>query len=165
MKVLIVYVSAGAGHLKAAEAIYNYLKRHSSTIELKFIDVLDKSSFIFRSIYKFGYAFLITKVPLFWGWLFWITDFGPLGFFTRKIISILSKFNTREFAKLLIQENADFIISTHFLSSEISATLKSTGKIKSKLISVITDFGVHPFWIAKGTDLYVVGSGVTSKKN
>jgi len=42
--------------------------------------------------------------------------------------------------------------------------LKLRNKIQSKLVTVITDFGVHPFWISNGTDLYVAASGLTKDK-
>jgi processive 1,2-diacylglycerol beta-glucosyltransferase len=56
------------------------------------------------------------------------------------------------------------IISTHFLPSELAADLKNQHKINSKLITVITDYGVHPFWICPGTDLYVAASDFTKGK-
>jgi processive 1,2-diacylglycerol beta-glucosyltransferase len=56
------------------------------------------------------------------------------------------------------------IISTHFLPSDIAALLKRSHRIKSKLVTVITDFGVHPYWIAQGTDLYIVASDFTKER-
>jgi processive 1,2-diacylglycerol beta-glucosyltransferase len=63
-----------------------------------------------------------------------------------------------------MQEAPDFIISTHFLPSEIATYLKKNKKINSKIFTVITDFGVHPFWISQGTDAYIVASDFTKNE-
>jgi processive 1,2-diacylglycerol beta-glucosyltransferase len=164
MKVIVTYASAGRGHLKAAEAIYNYLKERCPEIELQLIDILEKTNSFFNFNYIWSYNFIIRHVLILWYFLFWITSVRPLRKVTRLIISFINTFNTSRFSKFLIQENPDFIISTHFFPSEISARLKKIKKIKSKVISVITDFGVHPLWISRGTDIYIVASHYTKQK-
>ena len=57
----------------------------------------------------------------------------------------------------------DVIISTHFLVNELTSYLKENGQIKTKLISIVTDFGVHNFWVAKNIDTYVVACKETEK--
>lgn len=163
MKILIVYASAGAGHFKAAEAIYNYLKDNYKEIEAKLIDVLNETNAFFRFNYSWGYTHLIKYAPFLWRWAFWITYNKTVRFLTRPLASWVDRLNTVDFAKTLIQENPDYIISTHFLPPGIAALLKIKKKIKAKLITVITDFQVHPFWINQGTDIYVVASNFTKK--
>jgi processive 1,2-diacylglycerol beta-glucosyltransferase len=163
MKILIVYASAGAGHFKAAEAIYNYLRDNYKGIEAKLIDVLNETNVFFRFNYSWGYTHLIKYTPFLWHWAFWITYNKTLRFLTRPLASWVDRVNTVGFAKNLILENPDYIISTHFLPPEIAAHLKNEKKIRSKLITVITDFQVHPFWINQGTDTYVVASSFTKK--
>jgi len=163
MKVFIVHASAGAGHFKAAQAVYNYLKENYKDIDAKLIDILDQTNALFRFNYKWGYSWLIKSIPLLWQLAFWITYNKPLRVFTRPLASLVNKLNTRKFRGLLLKENPDFIISTHFLSSEIAAYLKNSKKISSEVITIITDFGVHPFWLSAGTDIYIVASGFTKK--
>lgn len=163
MKIFIVYASAGAGHFKAAEAVYNYIKDNCKEIEVSLNDILKESNPIFRFNYSWGYSHLITNMPLFWQFAFWVTYNKELRFITRPLASLVNRINTQNFAKILIRQNPDFIISTHFLPSEIAANLKKSGKITSKLITVITDFQVHPFWLEPQTDMYVVASGFTKK--
>lgn len=163
MKVFIVHASAGAGHLKAAQAVYNHLKENYKDIDAKLIDVLDQTNALFRFNYKWGYSWLIKSIPLLWQWAFWVTYSRPLRIIIRPLASLVNKLNTGKFRRLLIKENPDFIISTHFLSSEIAVYLKNSKKISSKVITVITDFGVHPFWLSKGTDVYIAASGFTKK--
>lgn len=164
MKIIITYASAGAGHLKAAEAIYSYLKEHHKEVDVQIIDVLSKANVLFRLSYKYTYLLMVKHALLLWHWGFRITHNRPLRIFTREISSLTNRVNTKDFAKFLIEEKADFIISTHFLPSKIAASLRMNRKINSKLVTVITDFGVHRFWIAKGTDIYVVASTFTKQQ-
>lgn len=164
MKIIVSYASAGAGHLKAAEAIYNYIKERSPEIDVRIVDVIDKASFLFRINYTFGYSFLVRNANFLWWLAFWITDFKPLRPFTKSITSVITQLNTKGFARFLIQENPDVIISTHFLPSQISSALRKTRKIKSRLVTIITDFTVHSFWVSPATDIYVVASGFTREQ-
>lgn len=161
MRIIVVYASAGKGHTKAAEAIYGYLKDCPSLASPQLLDVLDKSSFFFRLSYHWGYSFLVNRCQLLWMISFWVTHSKPLRSATRRISLFLNRMDTRRFAEFLTKEDFDVVISTHFLPSEICAYLKSKGKIKSRLVTVVTDFGVHDFWRCAQTDLYVVASEFT----
>ena len=158
MRIIVSYASAGAGHFKAAEAIFNYLKEHCREAELKLVDVLDMSCPVFALFYRWGYSFLIRRAPFLWQVAFFLTDFKFSRFFTRAVAIVINNINTGGFIRFLIKEDPDVLVSTHFLPSELAAGLKRKGKIRSKLITQITDFGVHPFWVSKGTDIYIVAS-------
>ena len=164
MKVLITYASAGAGHRRVAEAVYNYLKEHRPEVNLEKVDILAKANALFRFDYTLGYTFLIRHAVTLWHFAFWLTEFKILRPWTRFIAGIINRINTQGFALYLARENPDYIISTHFLPSEIAAHLKLRNKINSIIITIITDFGVHPFWITRGTDLYVVASDFTKAR-
>lgn len=164
MKILLAYTSAGSGHFKAATALYGYIKKHCPQIDLGLIDILGLSGPLFRFFYSGGYSFLIRHLGFLWHLFFWVTNFKLLRPLVKLITSSLNALNTQEFIKLLIQENPDFIISTHFLPAEVSSRLKKAKKIKAKLITIITDFGVHPFWLADTTDIYVVASAFTKRQ-
>lgn len=161
MKVLITYVSAGAGHRKAAEAIYNFLKENRQDLDLKLVDALPFARAFFRFCYNWGYPFLVHYASWLWGFFFWMTEFGLTRRFSRKMAILSNYLSCGKFVKYLKEEKFDYIISTHFLNSELAANLKQKNKIKSKLVTVITDFGVHPFWISPGTDIYIAASEVT----
>lgn len=164
MKVLIVYASSGAGHRRAAEAIYDYLKENCPDLSLKMIDVLDRTNALFRFDYTVGYSFLVRYAVALWRFAFWLTEFRLFRFLSAPIATFVNNINSISFIRYLIRKNPDAIISTHFLPADIAALLKRNRKIKSKLITVITDFGVHPYWVAEGTDLYVVASDFTKER-
>ncbi len=164
MKVLIIYASAGAGHRRAAEAIYNYLKHSSPDLDLVILDALDKTNALFKFDYIKGYSFLVKYATTLWHWAFQATDFKLLRPLSRQIAKIINRINSQRLLRYFIKENPELIISTHFLPSELAAGLKQSNKIRSRLITIITDYGVHPFWICPGTDWYVVASDFTMRR-
>ncbi|MDD5119997.1 MAG: glycosyltransferase [Candidatus Omnitrophica bacterium] len=164
MKVLITYASAGAGHRRAAEAVYDYLKNNREDLELELADVLTYADPFLRFCYNRGYPFLVHYTAWLWGFFFWMTEFYLTRWISRKLANWTNCLGCHKFRGLLLKGNFDFIISTHFLNSELAADLKLKNKIKSKLITIITDFGVHPFWVSGGTDLYIAASGLTKAR-
>lgn len=164
MRVLITYASAGAGHKRVAEAIFDYLKINRKDLKLELLDVIPQATGFFRFSYGKGYTFLVHYAHWLWAFFFWITESKLTRWFCRKSSGVINYLSCRKFREYLSREKFDFIISTHFLNSELVANLKLKNKIKGKLITVITDFGVHPFWVSRGTDLYVVASAHTKNR-
>ena len=164
MKVLITYASAGAGHRRAAEAVYDYLKSNRKDLELELLDILTIANPFFRFCYNGGYPFLVHYFAWLWGFFFWMTEFVLTRWVSRKCAIIVNYFGCYKFESFLVKKDFDYIISTHFLNSELAANLKLKNKIKAKLITVITDFGVHPFWISRGTNFYIAASELTKDK-
>lgn len=165
MRIIIAYASAGTGHRRAAEAIYNYFKENCPRhFDLEIINSLEKTNLIFRNIYTRGYLFLISHALWLWHLGFWLTSISCLKPLIGNLVYVINRINAKNFARFLVQRNPDFIISTHFFPSEIAARLKITGKLKSQLVNVITDFGIHPFWVLPGTDIYIVASAFSKRQ-
>lgn len=164
MKIIITYASVGSGHFKAGQSIYNYFRQKNQDWQIQLIDILETTNFLFKTIYVRGYVFLISHALWLWSFAFCLTSVRALRPIIKGIIFLIYRLNTKKFNKFLIQSSPDYVISTHFLPSEISGYLKRNQKIKSKLLTVITDFGVHPFWICEGTDFYVAASDYTKEQ-
>lgn len=163
MKIIIAYASAGGGHFKAAEAIYNYFKTRNN-LEVKITDVLRGANPLFRNAYIHGYYLFVRYLPWLWSACFRFTYAQRFRKFSKWLATLTDRLNTAGFRQFLIKENADYIICTHFLPPEIAGFLKRTKKINSKIVTVITDFGVHPFWICESTDIYAVASDYTKEQ-
>jgi processive 1,2-diacylglycerol beta-glucosyltransferase len=163
MKILITHASAGAGHRKAAEALYIYL-RENSAHQVALVDALDHARPGFKRLYAGCYAFLITHVPNVWGFAFALIDAPVLQPFIRAFRRSYNALNLPGYHALLIKEQYDFIFSTHFLPNEVAAALKREGKIASRIVSIITDFDVHRIWLAEGINIYAVACSQTKEK-
>ncbi len=164
MKVLIVHASAGAGHRRAAEAIYNYLKENSPDLELELLDALDKTNAVFKFDYTKGYSFLVRYAVRLWYWAYRATEYKFLRPVSRRVSRTINCINSQRLIRYFLSAKPEVIISTHFLPSELAADLKRAHKLDSRLITVITDYGVHPFWISPGTDIYVAASDFTKDR-
>lgn len=164
MKILIVYATAGAGHRKAAEAVAQGFKTSNSPHEVVLVDSLDHTYPFFKKSYSGIYTFLITWVPVVWGFFFALLDIPWLRPAVRLGRRIYNSLNAGGFQRYLINENFDVIISTHFLGNEVSGALKKAGKISSRIISVVTDYDVHSIWLSPGIDHYTVATDWTKEK-
>lgn len=156
MKYLIVYASAGAGHKKAAEAVYEALAERVDEKDIEKIDSLDYTNRLFKWFYARKYITLINHMPLIWGFFYYLFD----NWFVYKLLwlprRVTNAINCREFEKFLLQVNPEVVISTHFMANEVVSRLKQKGRINCKLFSVITDYRVHSFWVVPYVDRYFV---------
>lgn len=163
MKILVIHASAGAGHMKAAEAVFNGLKKYTPH-QAVLVDALDYTSPAFKNLYRSTYATLITKFPWLWGFVFGALDFNFIQPLERLFRRIYNHINAGKLEAYLKNEQFDYVIATHFMSTEITSALKDKGLIRSKLITIVTDFDVHHIWLAKHVDHYTVASAWTKDK-
>lgn len=164
MKIIIAYASCGSGHRQAAGAIYNYFKKHYPESQLEIIDALSYSGFLFSKVYTYGYSFLVNHALILWGFAFWLTSRKGIKFLNHFVSFLVHRINTKRLLRLFLRENPDYIISTHFLPAEVASYLKKNLKISSKLVTVVTDFGAHPFWLSQAADVYIVASDFSRKE-
>lgn len=158
MKIFIVYASAGSGHKKVAEALHEEAVSVYGKDKIALLDILDYVPPFFKFLYSKGYIFTISRMKWFWGFLFYLADSKYFALFNRNFRNFFNIKTCSHFLHFIEQENPDVIISTHFLVNELVSFQKEKGNINSKVISVVTDFGVHNFWISKNIDRYVAAS-------
>jgi len=154
MKILITYAYAGIGHKKAALAIEKALAGYEG-VEVKNIDVLDYTNDFFKVSYPGVYLFLINKMPTFWGLFYYLLDTRVVDFFMAPVRRFTHRLNCEKFIEFVKSENPDVVVSTHFMPSEIVSGLKKSGEFKGKLITVVTDFISHSFWMARSSDYFI----------
>ena len=163
MKILLIHASAGAGHTKAAEAIYDVLKKNPrQTVTL--IDSLEYTNRFFGKLYRWGYSFLVTKMPAVWGIFFVFVDLPFLQGTVRFLRRVVNGINAKALNRFVITGDFDWVIVTHFLAAEVMGFLKRKGLLRTKLMIVITDFDVHRIWLSYGVDYYAVACEDTKEK-
>jgi processive 1,2-diacylglycerol beta-glucosyltransferase len=154
-KVLLLSASAGAGHVRAAEAIekaFNQAKDAASR-EVHHIDVLNYTNKLFRHLYSKAYIDLVNKMPEVPGWFYDKLD-KPWKNERRRLA--LDKLNTRPFVKMLREYQPDLIVCTHFLPAEIVSWLKAKERLASRQVIIVTDFDVHAMWLVHHYERYFV---------
>ncbi len=165
-KILIVYATAGIGHKKASIAVKKALDEIApQDTEVAIIDALDYTNKFFKWSYLQAYLFMVNKLPTFWGLSYHLTDNRYVNIIVSKIRRVNNWLNSRKLIKYISVMKPDVIISTHFFASEAVAYIKCSGnRCMSKLITVVTDYRLHSWWIAEGTDTYVVAGDDAAKE-
>jgi len=163
MKILLIHASAGAGHTKAAEAVYEGLLQRNDC-QVKIVDALDYTSPFYKNSYRKVYAWMVSNVGWLWGFFFSLTDIPWLQGLVRSCRRFLNGINAQALVRLLKEEQFDYVLSTHFFSIEVAAYLKRKKIIYSQVICIVTDFDVHRIWLAEGVDHYVAACGFTKSK-
>ncbi|MBU0759351.1 MAG: hypothetical protein KKA34_03205, partial [Candidatus Omnitrophica bacterium] len=162
MKILIAHAYAGIGHKKAAEAVHNALSG-SSGVHVTTVDTLDYTNAFFKFSYPRVYLFLINRVPLVWACLYYLLDLRSADFFCGPLRRFFHNLQARRFAEFVLKENPDVVLCTHFMPAEIISGLKKKDIFKGKLITLITDFLPHSFWMAGGSDYFIAAIDRTKK--
>jgi processive 1,2-diacylglycerol beta-glucosyltransferase len=152
-KVLILSASAGAGHIRAAQAVEKAFNELGGLSEVRHVDVLDYTNKLFRHFYSKAYIDLVNKMPEVPGWMYDKLD-RPWKNERRRLA--LDKLNTRPFVKLLREYHPDIIVCTHFLPAEIVSWLKAKERLTSRQAIVVTDFDVHAMWLVHHYEQYFV---------
>ncbi|HJU55477.1 MAG TPA: glycosyltransferase [Pyrinomonadaceae bacterium] len=152
-KVLILSASAGAGHLRAAEALERAFREMNAAAEVRNVDTLDYTNKVFRHLHSKAYIEMVNKMPEVLGWLYDHLD-KPWKNERRRLA--LDKLNARPFIKLLKEYKPDITVCTHFLPAEIISWLKAKERINCRQAIVVTDFDVHAMWLCRHYEHYFV---------
>ena len=156
-RVLLLSASAGAGHIRAAQAIEKAFAEISAETgaqrEVHHFDILNYTNKIFRHLYSKAYIDLVNKMPEVPGWFYDKLD-KPWKNERRRLA--LDKLNTRPLVKLLREQQPDLIVCTHFLPAEIVSWLKAKERLSSRQVIIVTDFDVHAMWLVHHYEHYFV---------
>jgi processive 1,2-diacylglycerol beta-glucosyltransferase len=154
-RILILSASAGAGHLRAAEAVAKAIGLEDPAAEIRNIDVLTLAGKAFRDAYSQFYLKLVEKAPALWGHLYDRLDRPPKRV-PAALRSALHRWNTRKLVEEVRRFSPDAIVSTHFLPADVLGRERRKGRLRAPLGVVITDSDVHRLWVHQGVDRYFV---------
>jgi processive 1,2-diacylglycerol beta-glucosyltransferase len=152
-RVLVLSASAGAGHLRAAEAIEKAIRLRGAATEVQHLDVLKYTNQVFRHVYSKTYIDLVNKAPEVLGWLYDYLDDPKKN---DPIRLAFDRLNANPFIRYLRRYQPDVAICTHFLPSGIISSLKGERKIQVLNSVVVTDFDVHAMWLCRHAEQYFV---------
>jgi processive 1,2-diacylglycerol beta-glucosyltransferase len=155
MKVLIFSVAAGGGHTHAAEAIKKHIELNNPHSIVESIDAIKYINPILDKVVIGSYLQSLKLTPSLFGKIYEYAETDDsLANVSNKIIEII----VHRLIPLINNTEPDLIISTHPFSSEMISVLKCKGRINIPLVSVLTDYASHSFWIHPGVDAYVVSN-------
>lgn len=154
-RVLILSVSAGTGHIRAADALAKAAMAHPATGEVLHIDALRYTNKMFRRFYGQFYIDLVKSAPTLLGWFY---DSSDEPWKTEKMRLMLDRMNTGPLVRQIKKFNPDITICTHFLPAEILSHLIKHGQVDTQLSSTITDYYAHAMWLSRLIHHYFVAN-------
>lgn len=152
-RILFLSAYVGTGHMSAAEAVKKALLELRPQTQALVVDAYTYAGILLAKLASQGYIQLVKFLPFVYSFLY------ELPRRDSTLTALKSKFTRRvaqSFKKLVEDFKPHALVCTHAFPSGIASILKEEFHVPT--ISIVTDFTVHPFWIHKNTDLYLVGS-------
>jgi processive 1,2-diacylglycerol beta-glucosyltransferase len=156
-RVLILSASAGAGHVRAAEALLKDFQKHPAVDagrsgDVQHWDILKYTNAVFRTIYSKVYLDLVNRAPWLLGMVYKHTD-KP---WKEGAAQAFEKFNAGPFIKALTAYKPDVVVCTHFTPPNIISWLNARKKLKLEPAIVVTDLDCHAMWLTRSYSRYFV---------
>ena len=156
--VLVLSVSAGAGHVRAAEAVCAAARDARPAVRATHLDLLTLVSRDFRKLYAEQHIKLVEKLPQLWSFLYAKSDRPSRDSLFGKLKRAIERLNTRKLDAEIARLKPDAILCTHFLPAELLSRQRAKGKELPPLWVQVTDFDVHALWVQAHVDHYFVAS-------
>ncbi len=144
MKISIMYVRAGAGHISAARALADELNNLYKDVNVLLYDGLEGSPGFVRNIIEKGYSVASNFFHPIWMGIY---AFSKL-YFVRKIeVDIVSKYVKENLRKYILKERPDKIVIDHFFLIKPVYEIIKEENLGIKVLVIATDpFTCHPIW-------------------
>ena len=159
--ILVVTAAMGSGHHKAANAVAEAIKRKYPVNKINVIDFMSTETAYFNSLVKDIYLKMLDHTPSVYEFFYKFTSDSTKGSTIQSVFAHAMKKDMRELIK---KYEADMVICTHPFPCAAASYLKQTGEINIPLITVMTDFCVHQFWLYKNIDIYFTANDLLKKE-
>jgi processive 1,2-diacylglycerol beta-glucosyltransferase len=146
-KLVLLSVSAGAGHVRAAQALEATAARLGRPVETVHLDVMELVPKIFRKLYAESYLTLVNSAPALWSWLYQKTDVPKAADRITKVRQAIERLNTRKLIQRLREIAPDAVICTHFLPAQLLSRLIRREEWDRPVWVQVTDYDVHGLWV------------------
>ena len=156
MKVLFLSVPTGHGHHQTAKAVLEYFQGNEN-VECRFLDVLDNTSPVLADSMQQGYLLSTKVTPRMFGRFYNLADRRN----TEKDSGVGKLLNTVLHKKLLAylrQYDPDIIVATPVFAAIALTYLRNKYPIRAKVLTIVTDYTIHPYWEEVEADYYITAS-------
>jgi processive 1,2-diacylglycerol beta-glucosyltransferase len=157
-RLLVISVSAGSGHIRAAQGIEAHAHIRFPEWTVRHRDLMQLVPAYFRKIYTDLYLKLAGGLPEAWGWLYRKTDHEPTGSLTERCRRSLQRLSAQKLFTEIADYKPDAIVCTHFLPAELLADAVLQKRLDCPVWVMVTDFDLHQMWVHEGIAGYFVAN-------
>lgn len=156
MRVLILSATTGGGHMRAANALKEYIKSKDNTAVVKISDTIEYVSPFLNKAVTGGYVYMVRNTPKMYGSIYKNADKNDTPI--NKTVEFTTTSLRNKLLPLIYDFEPDIVITTHPFAAEMVSALKKNGIINLPIIDIVTDFAIHQAYIGEGVDAYIVSS-------
>lgn len=157
-RVMLVSVSAGNGHVRAAQALAACAWAEFPQLRMHHVDMMLIVPTLFRKMYSDLYLKIAGGLPEAWGWLYRKTDREPGQSISGRVRRAVQRACATRLFDDIRRYQPDVIICTHFLPAEVLATAVREKRLHCPVWVQVTDFDLHQMWVHPGVRGYFVAN-------
>jgi len=146
-KLLILSVSAGNGHVRAAQALEASARELPEAPEVSHLDAMDFVAAGFRKMYTDGYIRLINEHPGLWEHLHHLSDTTPHNAASQRLRRGVERLSSGALRREVRKRKPDAVICTHFLPAELLKREAEQGHLHCPIWLQVTDYDLHNMWL------------------
>jgi processive 1,2-diacylglycerol beta-glucosyltransferase len=152
-RVIVLTLSFGSGHIRAAAAVAEALRHQIPDADIRVVDALAGSRWLFRAAYVWPYWAMVRHAPGLWRRLF----SARLRRVSRSTAPAWAfRFGCPEVFKTISAFDPDVIVAAEVAACEIADAARRSGLTAAAMVNVITDHHAEPAWVKPDVSAYVV---------
>lgn len=163
MKILFLSVPTGGGHHQAAKAMQSYFAGRND-VECRILDIAENVNSALAEALSKGYILTTTITPRIYGSLYDLLD--TRSNHAQGEVSKTNRFLSTAFRKKLYtyinSYRPDVIVSTHLFATITLNRIAKHHPMNAWLISIVTDYTIHPMWEQARSDYFITASELLS---
>ncbi|PYG89026.1 processive 1,2-diacylglycerol beta-glucosyltransferase [Ruminiclostridium sufflavum DSM 19573] len=155
MKLLVLYVSVGTGHMKAAEALKESIENQFTGWSVDVLDTLKYINPIVDKIVVNSYLGTLKRSPGLYSKLYTASGTGTGIYDISKAFNKLLSYRLKSLIKAY---EPSAIVCTHPFPMQMLSSLKEKKQLDIPAIAILTDYVVHSLWLDSGIDAFIVAN-------
>ena len=149
-KLLILSVSAGNGHVRAAHALEATALSLPDAPQVVHIDAMQHVASGFRKVYADWYIELVNRHPGLWSYLHRKTDTTPHHATSQRLRRAIERVSSGALLQAIRDARPDAIVCTHFLPAELLMRETNRQRLACPVWLQVTDYDLHNMWLVPG---------------
>ncbi|MDB5732863.1 MAG: Monogalactosyldiacylglycerol synthase [Variovorax sp.] len=155
---LILSVSVGSGHVRAAEALVAGALALEPPRSAVHIDAMAHVAAGFRKVYTDWYLQLVQRAPDVWSYLRQKADSTPYDATSQRLRRAIQGLSAGALLREVRRVAPRAVVCTHFLPAELLMRECKRGRLDCPVWLQVTDFDVHNMWLVPGLAGYFVAT-------